>query len=66
MTRYKIIRYFQNEKQPKEIIRTGLTLAQAQSHCNSPETASATATSKYSKLITAEKGPWFDGYAEEN
>ena len=56
MTTYKIMRY-KFEHSP-EVVRTGLTLAQAQAHCEDPETSSKTATDP-------EPGQWFDGYSEE-
>ena len=47
---YKIVRYFfDNNKKPK-VIKTGLTLEEAQEHCQDESTS----------------GPgWFDGYTEE-
>ena len=50
MTTYKIIRFFQEED--NKIIDTGLTLEEAQKHCNDPETSSSTATSVDAKIIT--------------
>lgn len=49
---YKIIRYYAPElKRDNEVIDIGLTLEEAQEHCDDPE--------------TKEKGKWFDGYVEE-
>lgn len=63
MDTYKIVRmYFCG---PRRIIKTGLTLEQAQEHCKDPETSSSTATSSAATRRTAEKGPWFDGYEKE-
>lgn len=46
---YKIIRFYQDD-QPSAIVKTGLTLEQAQTHCRQEHT----------------HGPgWFDGYDEE-
>jgi hypothetical protein len=60
---YKIVRYFLNGS--KRTIHRGLTLEEAQEHCNDPETSSRTCTSSVGKRRTREKGPWFDGYTEE-
>lgn len=62
MATYKIIRFFQEED--NEVIDTGLTLEEAQEHCNDPETSSRTATSEAAKYITETWGAWFDGYTE--
>lgn len=49
---YKIIRYYAPDmKRDNEVISIGLTLEEAQEHCNDPD--------------THEKGKWFDGYVEE-
>lgn len=60
---YKIIRhYFQGSR--KRTIKSGLSLEQAQWHCDDPETSSTTATSAAAKARTRREGPWFDGYEE--
>lgn len=63
MTTYKIVRFYQNHGH--EIITQGLTLEQAQMHCDDPETSSETATNEYAIRRTKQFGPWFDGYSEE-
>ena len=45
---YKIIRFRMNGK--NRVIKTGLTLEQAQAHCENPSTSG---------------NGWFDGYKEE-
>lgn len=60
-TTYEIVRYF--FKGEKQVIRQGLTLEEAQEHCNDPETSSKTASAK--TLREVGEGPWFDGYREE-
>jgi len=46
---YKIVRFFQDDR-PREIIDTGLSLGDAQAHCNDKSS----------------QGPgWFDGYEVE-
>lgn len=60
---YKVVRFFQNGG--KRVIKSGLTLEQAQEHCNDPETSSSTAKSAAAKRRTETHGLWFDGYTEE-
>ena len=60
---YAIVRHFASGD--KQLITRGLTLSQAQCHCNNPETSSRTAESQAAKYLTATKGEWFDGYTEE-
>ena len=48
MATYKIVRFKFNDE--SEIMGTGLTLEEAQEHCNDPETRG---------------DGWFDGYTEE-
>ena len=49
---YKIFRSFHPSlDREKEIIKTGLTLEEAQKHCRDPR--------------THKDGVWFDGYTEE-
>lgn len=62
---YKIKRFFQNDNIRPKTIRTGLTLEEAQAHCNDPETSSRTAKGAKAKARTKRYGPWFDGYTEE-
>jgi len=51
-TYYKIFRSFHPSlNREKEIIKTGLTLQEAQEHCNDPD--------------THQEGVWFDGFTEE-
>jgi len=46
---YKIVRFYADDR-PREVINTGFTLKQAQTHCTDEATS----------------GPdWFDGYEEE-
>jgi len=47
------------------VVKTGLTLDEAQAHCSDPETSSSTATSVKALELTATHGPWFDGYDNE-
>ncbi len=61
---YKIVRMFFNDV-PSKIIKTGLTLERAQSHCQDPETSSSTCEGITGIERTDKYGPWFDGYEEE-
>lgn len=45
--RYKIVRFYKADK-PSRVIRKGLTLKEAQEHCNDP--------------ATRKEGVYFDGY----
>lgn len=51
---YKIVRFYADDSHPddKSVIETGLTLEEAQEHCNDES--------------THEPGVWFDGYVEES
>jgi hypothetical protein len=51
MPTYKIVRFFQDVNKASEVIETGLTLEEAQGHCNDPDTSG---------------DGWFDGYREES
>jgi hypothetical protein len=50
---YKIIRFYKDDNHPDhgKIIKTGLTLKEAQEHCQRED--------------TYEENVWFDGYAHE-
>ena len=60
---YKVIRFFFKDRRPRTIKR-GLTLEEAQTHCQDPETSSSTAKSSKKLAYTRAHGPWFDGYEE--
>ena len=60
--RYKIIRYYLNRRR---VIKSGLTLQEAEKHCNNPETSYRTCTSAAGKRRTRLYGMWFDGYTAE-
>ena len=65
---YKIIRHFFNNlsgDKPPIVILEGLTLQEAKSHCQDPETCSKTCTDPLRRLITEVDGPWFDAFEEE-
>ena len=47
---YKRVRYYSDGRRSAKVMKTGLTLKQAQTHCRSPKTRGKT---------------WFDGYTKE-
>lgn len=59
METYRIVRFYADRNRERRILRTGLTLEEAQDHCNDPETSSQTTTTD------PEEGRWFDGYEKE-
>ena len=63
-TTYKVIRMFRDSSK-RMVIETGLTLEEAQRHCQDPETSSSTATGLVEQTLTKNFGTWFDGYEEE-
>lgn len=60
----KIIRFYQGNYE-REIVKTGLTLEEAQRHCQDWDSSSQTTTTDEGIQRTAEKGPWFEGYDDE-
>jgi len=62
---YKIVRFYRDAKIRRRVLDTGLTLREAQEHCNNPETSSSTATGKVARERTRRIGVWFDGYERE-
>ena len=59
---YRIVRFYLKKRPPRTLMR-GLTLEQAQAHCNDPQSSYKTAVGK--DAYTRKVGPWFDGYTEE-
>ncbi len=59
---YKIVRNY--HKGGKRTIKANVSLAEAQAHCQNPESSSYTCNSAASKRITKAKGVWFDSYDE--
>ncbi len=50
---YKIVRFYHpRQNKPSEVVKTGLTLEEAQAHCNDPD--------------TRVEGVHFDGYTRED
>ena len=59
---YNIVRFFADPNKPARVVKRGVTLEEAQEHCNDPETSSRTCTSATGKARTRKHGPWFDGW----
>ena len=49
--RYKIVRFYRDKPDGRRTIQKGLTLEEAQKHCQNPK--------------SCKKDVWFDGYTEE-
>jgi hypothetical protein len=62
---YKIIRYYAKVSRDNEVIKTGLSLSEAQAHCQDPETSWTSAVEPPNKRRTVLHGEWFDGYVKE-
>jgi len=58
MKEYKIYRLYAKEGMSRRFIKGGLTLEQAQAHCNDPETSSKTAKKGRGGCVSE----WFDSY----
>jgi hypothetical protein len=62
---YKIQRIYFKRPGQRRTINYGLTLEQAQAHCQDPETSSSTCTKSHNVRRTKQMGAWFDCYTEE-
>lgn len=62
MSHYRIVRFYFSAAIRRRILAEGLTLAEAQAHCQDPETSSSTARGPVATARTRRLGPWFDGY----
>ena len=62
---YKIVRMFFSDDYSTETIKTDLTLEEAQSHCQDPETSSSTCEGITGIERTDQFGRWFDGFEDE-
>lgn len=60
---YRVVRF--HEDHARQVLMTGLSLEEAQAHCQNPETSSRTATGPEAREYTRKYGAWFDGYEEE-
>ncbi len=64
MKQYNIVRFFSDRTRPQIIIR-GVTLEEAQVHCEDINTSSRTCYTKSGLARTRRHGAWFDGYREQ-
>tara|TARA_R100000963_G_C4546128_1_gene41073 strand:- start:39 stop:248 length:210 start_codon:yes stop_codon:yes gene_type:complete len=64
---YQIVRFYQPADWRgfirQRVIDSGLTLEQAQAHCQNAETSSSTCSAKKRNSVR-HNGAWFDGYRE--
>lgn len=63
--RYRILRFYFEDRPPTKIVDRGLTLEEAQKHCCDEETSSSTCKGEDGLNETEKFGKWFDGYEEE-
>ena len=61
-TGYRVVRFYFAAAIRRRVIIDRCTLADAQRHCNDPETSSSTAMSATARARTRRVGAWFDGY----
>lgn len=61
---FEIIRFYEREDLPIQLIGTFKTLEQAQTYCRAHDTKSCTCSSAEGMTRTSNFGPWFDGYRE--
>lgn len=61
--KYRIVRMFFHGR--RQVIARGLTLEQAQAHCQDINTSSSTCWTTSALARTRRYGAWFDGYEEE-
>ena len=58
---YKIVRFYFGGS--KRVVKRGLTLQEAQAHCNDSETSSSTCSVAKKRRVGSAK--WFDGYDDD-
>jgi hypothetical protein len=63
---YKIVRMYEDPAISSHVIKRGLTIEQARTHCRSPEASSGTAKALEARLRTVKFGRWFDGFDIDN
>jgi len=65
MTLHLVVRIYRDHPSKRDIIKTDLSLEEAQAHCQDPETTSSKCTNAAGLERTAKWGPWFDCYEEQ-
>jgi hypothetical protein len=61
---YRIVRMYFRDPSMNRVVKSGLTLEEAQAHCQDPETSSKTCKLYRNRKRTEQRGPWFDGYED--
>lgn len=62
---YKIVRnYVRGER--RVVLRRGLTMLEAKTHCQNPQTSSSTCTSFQGRDLAARRGPWYDTWEADH
>lgn len=67
---YEIVKFYEDRNPPSEIIKTGITLEEAQEYCLDPETSSSTCSNICEEETSSstcsstgkENRKWFCGY----
>ena len=59
---FNVVRFYKDAAIRRRVILRRVTLAEAQAHCQDPETSGSTATGKEARRRTRMLGDWFDGY----
>ena len=65
MSKYTIMRFYQEDGKRRRVMKKDLTLEEAQAHCRDRETSSRTCESEENVKHKQKHGPWFDGYEEK-
>ncbi len=60
MDTYKVVRMYFDDAITNRVIKTGLTLEEAQAHCQRDDTSSSSGG-----IDPRTDQPWFDGYEKE-
>lgn len=63
---YRIVRKYQNDAYPDEVIEGGITKEAAKKHCRDPESSSRTCTRAAEVALTEKRGPWFDAFEADS
>jgi len=63
MATYKIVRMYLHHA--TRTIERGLTLEEAQAHCQDPDSSSTSNSARAKAITRRANGAWFDGYKEE-
>jgi len=64
MKYFNVVRMYFNDELSSEVIKSHVTIEDAQIHCRDQETSSSTCEGITGIERTAKYGAWFDGYVE--